>query len=69
MVLQAAGSDPLRAQEIERVLADLPDGMLAPVMRAAHGDPARAHEIVEQISAQWWARFVEWETVKHAMKE
>jgi hypothetical protein len=44
----------------------LPNDLLPLVMRAAHGNPVRAREIVAGVSAVWWARFVEYVEARYS---
>jgi hypothetical protein len=63
-VLNACGGDPLKAQELDAALSELPDDLLALVMRAARGDPQRALEIARGVNATWWERWVELERAR-----
>jgi len=56
-ILEATDFDPLLAQECEAQL-DLPPPYLQIVLHMAHGNPARARDIVEHLNAEWWYRYL-----------
>jgi hypothetical protein len=58
MILDAAGGDPLLAQEVEQRLGAIPQPLLGAVMAAAKGSPTRALEIKQGLNARWWERWL-----------
>ena len=58
MILDAAGGDPLLAQEIEQKLGEIPQPLLGAIIAAAKGSPTRALQIKQGLSARWWERWL-----------